>query len=68
MKKLFVAAAVALFVLGFASCKGECECAWKDGSTTYDTTTHGNLSKADCKALEKTLNIFGDETIKCSIK
>jgi len=60
MKKFFVAATVALFVFGFASCKSECECTVEGGATT----SSGKISKSDCKDVEKKANEAGMGIVK----
>jgi len=63
MKKLFVAAVVAMFVFGFASCKSECEC-YLDGEPLPGTKQE--LSKSDCKDLDKTQKaLFPGESVSC---
>ena len=65
MKKLFVAAVIAMFVFGFASCKSECEC-----TVGGVTTSSGKISKSDCKDVEKKANEagMGIVTTKCVSK
>jgi len=61
MKKFFVAVVVAIFVLGFASCKSECECTVEG---TGVTTSVGKISKKECKDAEKKANEAGMGIVK----
>ena len=66
MKKLFVVAVTLLFLLGFASCKSECDCT-VETMGIKSTTSHGKMSKSDCKDVEKSANAAGGGlvTTKC---
>ena len=69
MKKLFVAAIVVAFMLGFASCtvNGECECTFSAMGTVVTTQTYEDTTKSECKEAEKAGNEAGGglATVKC---